>query len=600
MRTKTGQNDSAMISRLFFRLLPVQVAIVAMGSINSIVDGIVAARFCGETAVAVVGLYFTMVRILEAVGSVILGGASVLSGRYLGAGKIDKTRGVCSLAITAALISGAVLTGASFAAPEAIAGLLGANEQLKKDLATYIVGYAFGLIPLLLSQQLAACLQLERQQKRGQVGIVVMVAVNLLLDILFSVIMDMGIWGLALSTSLANWAYFLVLVQYYLTDKVQLRPGVRLIAWRELPGMLKTGFPNALLVACLAARSLVINRLLLAHAGEDGLSALSAFNMVSGLILAIALGTGAVIRMLSSVFLGEENREALLAVIRTALTKVMAMMAAVAAIVALLAPILTGIFFQDPASGVYSMTRELFVINGLSALLALLCIIYASYCQAAGFRWFVNLTSLMDGFFSVVIPAVLLSPAFGALGVWLSFPIGLCITLAVCAAYAVIRCKRWPRSLDEWLLLQPEFGTGERLVMTLRDVSGVTRTAVSVQEFCDAHGIPKKTGAHAGLCLEEMAGNIVEHGFEKDRKSHVVEIRVVILQERVVLRIKDDCIPFNPKECYEMTASGDPFANVGLRLVYGIAQDISYQNLLGLNVLTITLSDSASAHGARQ
>ena len=80
----------------------------------------------------------------------------------------------------------------------------------------------------------------------------------------------------------------------------------------------------------------------------------------------------------------------------------------------------------------------------------------------------------------------------------------------------------------------------------------------------------------------------------------MVEIRVVILQERVVLRIKDDCIPFNPKECYEMTASGDPFANVGLRLVYGIAQDISYQNLLGLNVLTITLSDSASAHGARQ
>ena len=47
-----------------------------------------------------------------------------------------------------------------------------------------------------------------------------------------------------------------------------------------------------------------------------------------------------------------------------------------------------------------------------------------------------------------------------------------------------------------------------------------------------------------------------------------------------------------------MTASGDPFANVGLRLVYGIAQDISYQNLLGLNVLTITLSDSVSARGA--
>ena len=33
-----------MISRLFFRLLPVQVALVAMGSINAIVDGVVAGR----------------------------------------------------------------------------------------------------------------------------------------------------------------------------------------------------------------------------------------------------------------------------------------------------------------------------------------------------------------------------------------------------------------------------------------------------------------------------------------------------------------------------------------------------------------------------
>ena len=43
-----------------------------------------------------------------------------------------------------------------------------------------------------------------------------------------------------------------------------------------------------------------------------------------------------------------------------------------------------------------------------------------------------------------------------------------------------------------------------------------------------------------------------------------------------------------------MNANDDPFSNVGLRLVYGIAQDISYQNLLGLNVLTITLSGPAA------
>ena len=34
-----------MFKRLFFKLLPVQILIIAMGSINSIVDGAVAGRF---------------------------------------------------------------------------------------------------------------------------------------------------------------------------------------------------------------------------------------------------------------------------------------------------------------------------------------------------------------------------------------------------------------------------------------------------------------------------------------------------------------------------------------------------------------------------
>ena len=44
-----------------------------------------------------------------------------------------------------------------------------------------------------------------------------------------------------------------------------------------------------------------------------------------------------------------------------------------------------------------------------------------------------------------------------------------------------------------------------------------------------------------------------------------------------------------------MTAGADPFANIGIRLVYGLADEVIYQNLLGLNVLTIRLSDGPLA-----
>jgi len=64
--------------------------------------------------------------------------------------------------------------------------------------------------------------------------------------------------------------------------------------------------------------------------------------------------------------------------------------------------------------------------------------------------------------------------------------------------------------------------------------------------------------------MEEMAGNIVGHGFTKDNKRHLIDVRVVH---------KGD----------------DIMKNIGIRMVFKTASDIQYQNILGLNVLTIRI-----------
>ena len=86
-----------------------------------------------------------------------------------------------------------------------------------------------------------------------------------------------------------------------------------------------------------------------------------------------------------------------------------------------------------------------------------------------------------------------------------------------------------------------------------------------------------------------MAGNIVEHGFAVDRKQHSIDIRVVHKDDVVILRIRDDCIPFNPAERREMFDPKDIMKNAGIRIVYRIARDINYQNIMGLNELTIRI-----------
>ena len=89
--------------------------------------------------------------------------------------------------------------------------------------------------------------------------------------------------------------------------------------------------------------------------------------------------------------------------------------------------------------------------------------------------------------------------------------------------------------------------------------------------------------------MEEMAGNIVDHGFTKDKKKHSIDVRVVHKDEDVIRRIKDDCVPFDPHERQQLAEGDDITKNIGIRMVFKIASDVQYQNIMGLNVLTIRI-----------
>lgn len=593
MTTTIQNNNHDMIGTLFFRLLPIQVLIFAMSSVNSIIDGAVAGQFIDATTVGVVGLYFPMVNVLTAVGNVLLGGTSVLCGRYMGAGDLKRTKGIFSLNLFLTISIGLFLTLLSLLIPGGLANMLGASEQLKPALILYITGYAFGIVPQLLAQQLASFLQLERQNKRSYIGVGAMIISNTIADIVLVAYLKMGIFGLALATTASNWIYCLVLGQYYLTKKAQLRFDRKLIDFKEVKPLLAIGIPGAMLVVCLALRSLVINRLLIAYAGHDGLSAMSAYNMVSGLFIAYCLGVGAVVRMLTSIFIGEGDRYSIKHLMKIVFTQGLFVTILIAIVIVLCSGFITQIFFPDTTSNVYAITKQLVIIYGSVIPIILICCVFTNYLQAHEHNIFVNILSIFDGFLSMVIPAVLLAPVLGVLGIWLAGPIGIVMTALLTPLYCIYYWKRIPRNIDEWLFFPPDFGAKEedRLDVRITTLEEVTNTARQVQDFCDKHQLSPKLSYYAALCLEEMAANVVDHGFHKDDKPHVVDAHVVYNEKSILLRIKDDCIPFNPQERANLVQSDDPLKNIGIRMVLKLADEVSYHNLLGLNVSTLVLKE---------
>ena len=86
-----------------------------------------------------------------------------------------------------------------------------------------------------------------------------------------------------------------------------------------------------------------------------------------------------------------------------------------------------------------------------------------------------------------------------------------------------------------------------------------------------------------------MVANVIEHGFT-DEKPHYIDVRAIYKQEDgVMLIVRDDCRPFDPKERFRYLIDDDPAANIGLRLVMNLAKDVSYTSTMNLNNPTIKI-----------
>ena len=560
--------NSLIIRRVFFRLLPAQILLIAIGSLNSVVDGTVAGQLLGPYALVATGLFAPVIKITETINAVMLGGSSILCGKLLGKNQTERTRSVFSLDMLLVLAVSLVLCILCLTAPAGVAGLLGAQGDMTGPLSDYMRGYAPGFVSTMVSTQLCVFLQLEQQEKRIYAGIGVMVASNVLLDFLFVGVLDMAMFGLGLATSISTWAFLAVQLTWYLSGRSILRLNLKKPDLKDLKEILLVGMPGAVTVLCLTIRFFALNYLILQHVGEIGMSAFSAINAFGGLFYATTAGVASATRLLASVYIGEEDRGGLLMIMKTAVRSGLLLVAGAALMFILLAGVWTGIFFPNPAGEVYQLALWGFRLFPVSMPMSAFCVIFVNYYQCRNKMGIVNTLSILDGAAGTILTALVLLPLMGGMGIWaVQLLNGVYTTLAV-IVYAAVAC---------------------RMDIMIRSVEEAVNTSQEVTAFCRKHNIKGKRALYAGLCVEEMACNIVQHGFDR-HSSHSVDIRLVYKQdEDLLIRLKDDCRAFNPKEREELFDPADITHNIGIRMVSRIAKSMTYQNMLGLNVLTIRL-----------
>ena len=126
--------------------------------------------------------------------------------------------------------------------------------------------------------------------------------------------------------------------------------------------------------------------------------------------------------------------------------------------------------------------------------------------------------------------------------------------------------------------------------MTVRSVREAVEAGEKAEYFCIRRGESVRDSRVISLCIEETANNIVDHGFSKDsRKDHTIEIRLIFRDGKRLIRIRDNCVNFDPVAYMELHNNDDPTVHIGVRLVMKMVKDANYICSLGLNNLTLVL-----------
>ena len=592
MSTPTLRADGKFLNKLFMRVLPVQIFLLMLTSINNIIDGLVGSHYYGANAMSIIGLYSPFQMIWLAVGAILSVGSQVLCARYMGSGDLDRTRGVFTLTLSTALCAGILSMVISFIIPDQISVILGVAPDALEQLSGFVIGRGIGQIPLIVGSMLSGFLALEGQNRMNYISTLSLVILNVALDLLFANYANLGIKGLGCATSLSQWGYMCIAGWFFLTKKASLKFNLKLIRWKELWEMTKVGAPSAIIFFLTAIRSNLFNSSLNAFDPTMiSVAAISTYAMTLMIFESVGKGIAASGRLLASVSYGEEDGRSMTAIMKLVFSKGMLIVLAACALTFLLSSPMASLFYADTSSRVHQLTAYTLKLGAIVLFFESFAAIFSNYFQAIGRNVMVNFMSIMEGF-GVTLPlGLILIPSMGIDGSMTAFITGYAVLAMIGPVYAIIYWKRRPKALSEWLTIPKDFGAAEdkRLDVSIHSLEDAVAAAQSVRSFCEGK-VDDRKAYYTAIAVEEICLCIIKERFDENDKKHTIETRVVLKGDDIFLTLKDDCRIYNPQDRANLVnPQDDSPKSISIRTFMAVVKETEYQQTLGINVFTATV-----------
>ena len=228
----------------------------------SVVDMLVVGRYVGGDALAAVGVSMTAAVFVISFLQGLTTGASVVISQFFGAKEYDRLQRTVSVSIVVLFCFAVILAVLGLTLSPLILRLLNTNADVFDDALAYLRILLAGIVFPVFYNMYTAYMRALGDSRRPLYFLICATLLNIVLDLFFVIVLDMGVPGVAIATIIAQ-AVAAALCFIYATLRVQLLKVRKLVFDSKLFRLiLRYGTPAAMQLSIVSLAQLSITRLI--------------------------------------------------------------------------------------------------------------------------------------------------------------------------------------------------------------------------------------------------------------------------------------------------------------------------------------------------
>jgi len=409
-------------------------------------DALFVSRFVGQNALAGIKILAPIDGVMFALTHIFGLGASTYAATEMGRGHRDNANRIFTKMIIMAMIVGGIIAGLMITFDDYILYFLGAENDIIQYTRVYIA-ITFVALPLkLASQCFGAFYSAAGKPSMGLFNSILSGVINVVTDYVTIVVLQMGVSGAAIATSLGFLANFIVGLIFYFGKNNDIRfvkPTGEY--FRVLFESLHYSISQVTNSLTMAVTMLIVNRTILAYLGSDGIAARAIVSDLRQILNAAFIGFASTVGPIIAYNFGAKRPKMLKKILSYNLkvwffgTVGMMILGQ-----SLKAPLIT--LFMNPET----YTQNFYDLTYYGLTIELFAPIFTAGCIMTN-RMFVSLkgakvATVLSVLRNVVfrLSATFIIPAvFGPNGIWFCFPVAEALGFTCCAIAIIMNADNY-------------------------------------------------------------------------------------------------------------------------------------------------------------